>query len=133
MRNSARNPHSVLIAVALSLLPVGALTGLATAGPTPSSKLCEIKTTSQAGGISLEAAVKADRTLSGTYTLRIEQTGGSGSSSVTQGGEFEVSADQETTLSSVTLASRGSSYQAVLDVTSDGKSDRCVKLVRVQS
>ncbi|ODT23001.1 MAG: hypothetical protein ABS35_13730 [Kaistia sp. SCN 65-12] len=131
MRNSARNPRSVLIALALSLLPVGALTGLATAGPTPSSKLCEIKTTPQAGGISLEAVVKADRSLSGTYTLRIEQTAGSGSSSITQGGAFEVSGDQETTLSSVTLASRGSSYQAVLEVTSDGKSDRCVKLLRV--
>lgn len=131
MQNSARKSPGILIGLALCLLPVGALTGMATAGPTQSSKLCEIKATPQAGRISLEAVAKADRSLSGAYTLRIEQTGGNGSSNITQGGAFEVSAGQDTVLSSVTMASRGSSFQAVLDVTSGGKTDRCTKLVRV--
>ena len=131
MQSSARNLRRDLVALALSLLPVGALAGMANAGSTPPSRLCEIKVTPQAGRVSLEAVARAERSLSGTYTLRIEQTGGSGNSSISQGGAFEVSADQDTSLGSVTLASRGSRYQAVLDVTLGGKSDRCTERVRV--
>ncbi|MGE8106612.1 curli-like amyloid fiber formation chaperone CsgH [Allorhizobium sp. NPDC080224] len=104
---------------------------MANAGPIPSSRLCEIKVTPQAGRVSLEAVARAERSLSGTYTLRIEQTGGSGNSSISQGGAFEVSADQDTSLASVTLASRGSRYQAVLEVAIGGRSDRCTERVRV--
>lgn len=129
MPNSVRHSRSLMTLLALCLLPVGAFTGMATAGPTQPSKLCEIKVTPRAGLVSLEALVRADKATGGSYTLRIDKTGGGGSSSITQGGDFEVSAGKATTLGSVTLDSRGS-YKAVLDVISGGKSYRCTKQVR---
>ncbi|HWU64777.1 MAG TPA: curli-like amyloid fiber formation chaperone CsgH [Ensifer sp.] len=117
-----------LMAAALALIPVVAVSTMTTAGTLENPGFCDIGATSAGGGmVKLDALVHADRAVSGSYTFRVEKTGGGGSSTINQGGDFDAKAGQTATLSSVSLGSKGAQYRATLDVTFGGKTVSCTK------
>lgn len=120
----------MMTAFAALLLPVGALATMATTSSAKlldSPQICEIGVKSAGGTVRLDALVNADKAVAGSYTFRVEKSGGGGSSTINQGGDFDAKAGQTATLSSVSLAARGAVYKAALDVTIDGKTVRCTK------
>ncbi|MCD2174825.1 curli-like amyloid fiber formation chaperone CsgH [Rhizobium sp. C4] len=126
MTNNVTFPR-LMAACALVLVPVGAVATMTAAKPIDGAGLCEISATPSAGMVRLDALVHADKAVAGSYTFRVEKTGGGGSSTINQGGDFGARAGQTATLSSVSLAARGAAYKAALDVTIDGKTVRCTK------
>lgn len=117
-----------LVAAALVLMPVGAIATMSTAKTLDSSQFCDIGATPAGGGmVKLDALVHADKAVSGSYTFRIEKTGGGGSSTINQGGDFDAKAGQTATLSTVSLGGKGAQYKATLDVTIGGKTVSCTK------
>lgn len=119
-------PH--LTAAALVVVPVVAAATMSAAKTVESSQLCQIGATPAGGGmVRLEALVNADKAVSGSYTFRVEKTGGGGSSTINQGGDFDAKAGQTATLSSVSLGGKGARYNATLDVTIGGKTVSCTK------
>ena len=126
MTNNVTFPR-LMAACALVLLPVGAVATMTAAKTIDGNGLCEISATSSGGMVKLDALVHADKAVAGSYTFRVEKTGGGGSSSINQGGDFGAKAGQTATLSSVSLTAPGGQYKAALDVTIDGKTVSCTK------
>ena len=118
-----------LMAAALVVIPVGAVATMTTAKTLESgSQFCDIGATPAGGGmVKLDALVHADKAVSGSYTFRVEKTGGGGSSTINQGGDFDAKAGQTATLSTVSLGGKGAQYKATLDVTIGGKTMSCTK------
>ncbi|OLP55627.1 hypothetical protein BJF92_08095 [Rhizobium rhizosphaerae] len=121
-------------ACALVLIPLGAVATMTTATPTTAkslspAQLCEIDATSDDGLVKLDALVHADSALSGSYSFRVEKSGGGGSSTINQGGQFDARAGETATLGSVSLGSGGARYKATLDVRIGAKTVTCAKQV----
>lgn len=129
MPNSVKHPRRLMAILALVLLPVGAVAAMTAANQSDGAELCEIKATPEAGMVRLDALVHAARHVGGTYTLHVEKSGGGGSSSINQGGDFDAIAGHSTILSSVSLDSKGTEYKATLDVVIGDKSFRCTKQI----
>lgn len=125
MPHRIRHPHPVALLLGLALVPVGAFAAMSTAKEPAADKVCDIRATQQAGMVTLEAYARAGSPAAGTYTFRIEKSGGGGSSLVSQGGDFNAAAGGSQLLSSVTLDAAGTRYKAVLDLKVDGKSFTC--------
>lgn len=117
----------LMAALALVLVPMGAVATMTAAQPLDNTGLCEISATPSGGMVRLDALVHASKPVVGSYNLRVEKTGGGGSSTISQGGDFDAKAGQTATLSSVSLGSRGARYNATLDVTIGGKTVSCTK------
>lgn len=118
-----------LAAFALILLPVGAVATVTSAKPSDSTQLCDISATTSSGMVKLDALLHADKAVAGSYTFQVRKTGGGGSSTINQGGDFNAAPGQTATLSSVSLGSQGAVYKAKLDVTIGGKSFSCMKQI----
>lgn len=127
MPDSVIHPRRLLTLAALALIPVGAMATMTTAGQASADKLCTIEATREAGMIRLDAQVHANKALAGSYTLQIEKSGGGGTATISQGGEFDARPGQAVTLTSVSVDAKGTRYKAVLDVEAGGKSFRCTR------
>lgn len=79
--------------------------------------------------VRLDALVHADTHVGGTYTFHVEKSGGGGSSTINQSGDFDATAGRSAILSSVSLDSRGIAYKATLDVVIGDKSFSCTKQI----
>lgn len=88
---------------------------------------CEVLVTSEGGSTTLEGVVYAEKPMSGSYTFRVESSGGSGSSNINQGGNFSASPGNPASLGRVMLGGSGSVFDATLEVeTPDGRLE-CTK------
>ena len=94
--------------LALVLAPFAVAEGSDTAMAAKSSKplSCEIRSTDIRGGVRLEAIVIGRAGGSGEYQFVVAKSGGGGTSNISQGGEFEIRAGEETVVGEVTLGSR---------------------------
>jgi hypothetical protein len=120
----------LMAAFALVALPVGAIAAATATGQAGSSaQTCEISSTPKAGLTKLDALVHATKSAAGTYTFRVQKTGGGGSSTINQSGDFDAAAGQTATLSSVSIGSAGAAYKATLDVKMGGDSFSCTKQI----
>lgn len=118
----------MLIPAATLLIAAGAAAttvGAGQAGSSGGPVRCEIQATTSGGMVTLQGVVRADKAVSGSYAFRVESAGGSGSSDISQGGDFSAKAGSPTTLGQVMLGSHGSVYDARLEVTAGGKTYRC--------
>ncbi|MBB3394760.1 curli-like amyloid fiber formation chaperone CsgH [Rhizobium sp. BK060] len=127
-------PYSVkhlrrLTAILALVLPVGAIAAMTTANQSDEAQLCEIKATRGAGMVRLDALVHADKHISGTYTFHVVKSGGGGSSTSSQSGDFDAIAGHAAILSSVSLDSKGTEYKVTLDVVIGDKSFSCTKQI----
>ncbi|OAI85338.1 hypothetical protein AYO27_10440 [Rhizobium sp. GHKF11] len=128
-------PHSIshkrrLAAIlVLALLPAGTVAAISTARESTAGNVCEIRATSQAGMVKLEAFAGADVAAGGTYGFHVEKSGSGGHSVINQGGAFDAAAGRPQLLSAVTLDAKGARYKAVLDMVIDGRSFSCTKQV----
>ncbi|NTJ62180.1 hypothetical protein G6M50_12805 [Agrobacterium rhizogenes] len=129
MPNSVKHPRRLIAILALVLLPVGAVAAMTTANQSDEAQLCEIKATPGAGMVRLDALVHADSHVGGTYTFHVEKSGGGGSSTINQSGDFEATAGHPAILSSVSLDSKGAEYKATLDVVIGDKNFSCTKQI----
>ncbi|MCZ4431762.1 curli-like amyloid fiber formation chaperone CsgH [Agrobacterium sp. SOY23] len=129
MPHTLRQSRRLAVILALALLPVGAVAAISTAKEPADGQLCEIKATPQAGMVKLEALAKGDTGAGGTYSFHVEKSGGSGSSVISQGGDFNAAAGRSQLLSSVTLDAKAARYKAVLDLVIDGRSFSCTKQI----
>jgi len=118
-----------MTALALILLPAGALAAMATSGQSDGPLRCEIRVTPQAGTVALQPIVRTDRPVSGTYRFHVESTGGSGGSNIDQSGTFDAAPGHGATLGSVSLGSDGAGYRATLDVTAGDSSVHCTQRI----
>lgn len=126
-RNVMFSRH-LMATLALVVLPVGAIAAVTSTRQAGGTQLCEISTTPQAGLVKLDALVHADKSLNGTYTFRVRKTGGGGSSTINQSGDFDARAGQTATLSSVSLGT-GGAYTATLNVQTGADSVTCTKQI----
>ncbi len=120
----------MMTAFAALLLPVGALATMTTVSSAKlldAPQICEIGVKSAGGTVRLDALVNADKAVAGSYTFRVEKTGGGGSSTINQGGDFDAKAGETATLSSVSLGGKGAAFKATLIVNAGGKSVTCTK------
>jgi len=129
MPSIAKHPRRVMAALALVLIPAGALATIATADQSVGPVRCEIRVTPEGGMVSLEALAHADRNVSGTYSFHVESAGRSGGTNVEQGGPFSAAPGKPATLGAVTLEAKGAVFDARLEVTVDGKSIGCAERV----
>ncbi|UVK41990.1 hypothetical protein BPNPMPFG_003615 [Mesorhizobium sp. AR07] len=129
MPHIVKHPRRVMAALALVLIPAGALAAMATADHSVEPVRCEIRATPESGMVSLEALAHANRNLSGTYSFHVESTGRSGGTNIEQGGAFSAAPGKPATLSAVTLDAKAAVYDAKLEVTVDGKSVGCTERV----
>ncbi|MBB4571197.1 curli-like amyloid fiber formation chaperone CsgH [Rhizobium leucaenae] len=129
MPNSIKHPRRLITILALVLLPVGAFAAMTTANQSDGAQLCEIKATPRPGLVRLDALVRADSHVGGTYTFHVEKAGDGGSSTINQSGDFDAVSGHLAVLSSVSLASKGTEYKATLDVVIGDKSFSCTKQI----
>ncbi|WP_062944018.1 curli-like amyloid fiber formation chaperone CsgH (plasmid) [Rhizobium leguminosarum] len=129
MPNSMKHPHRAMTILALVLLPAGAVAAMTTANQSDGAQLCEIKATPGEGMVRLDALVHADKHVGGTYTFHVEKVGDSGSSTVSQSGDFDAVEGHAAILGSVSLDSKGAKYKATLDVVVGDKSFSCAKQI----
>lgn len=80
--------------------------GLAETGP--NGMTCLIRTAATADGTELQAIALASHDASGEYEFLVRKSGGGGTSSTSQSGDFEVRGDGETVLSAATIGGPGS-------------------------
>jgi curli production assembly/transport CsgH protein len=64
---------------------------------------CHIRTERHGNVLSLEGIAAADRSISGTYQLNVQKSGGDGDSSVSQGGAFSAMPNRQAVLGSTAL------------------------------
>lgn len=129
MPHNARHPRRVAAILAVALLPFGAVAAISTAKEPADGQFCQIRATPQAGMVKLEAVAKSDTGSGGTYAFHVEKSGGSGSSVISQGGDFNAAAGRSQLLSSVTLDAKNARYKAVLDLEIDGRNYSCTKQI----
>ena len=112
---------------AIALLGLG-LAGFAVtsgmASSTAGSKECGIVTSTQNGMLVIEGTILSPVALDGSYQFSIQNSGGGGSSNVSQGGYFTAAANQQTLLGKV-MINAGSNYTIGFDVTANGKKLDC--------
>lgn len=83
---------------------------------------CDIDVDRTSHGLRVTPIVRADRAMSGEYSLVITKSGGAGSSDITQGGPFDAARGQSVRLSSSEFSlERGAKFRAVLKVRSGGR------------
>ena len=109
----------MLLGVGLAVIAVSGCQAGSAAGPIH----CQMRAETSGGMTSLEGIVHADRTVSGSYRLRVKSSGASGSSSIDQGGDFTAGPGTPATLGTVTLS--GARFDASLTVTVDGRTTAC--------
>lgn len=112
------------VLVAASLL-IGAGAAVATAGSSSAPARCEIVAEKHGAGVSIIGLYYAAKALDGEYTFRVRGGGRSGSTDISQGGEFSVSPDRPAEIGQAMLGGSGGSYDATLVVSAAGKSWRC--------
>ena len=112
-------------ALAILLAPLTLILGNAAMANRSTEELsCEIRSKTVSGVLQLDAVASAGAQVSGEYEFVISKAGASGSSDVTQGGEFAIEPGEPALLGEVALgADEGGSVRAVLTVTAaDGRS-----------
>ena len=119
-----RSSLAALVGASL-LLGAGATAGASSAGSAAAPLGCAIEATRSGGMLTLEAVVRSDRTVAGSYRFRVAGGGGGGSTNIAQGGEFAAAPGAPASLGSVMLGSRGASYRATLEVTVGGRTLTC--------
>jgi hypothetical protein len=129
MPRIVKHPRRIMAALALVLIPAGALATMATADQSVEPVRCEIRATPEGGMVSLEALAHADRNVSGTYSFHVESAGRTGGTNIEQGGAFSAAPGKPATLGTVTLDAKGTVFNAKLEVTVDGKSIGCAERV----
>ncbi len=83
---------------------------------------CDIDVDRTSNGIRITPVVRANKSLSGEYTLVITKTGGGGSSDISQGGPFDATRGKSVRLGSSEFSmERGAKFRAVLKVRADGR------------
>jgi hypothetical protein len=98
-----KTPRTVPAAMAI-VLALGAGIASSNAAETETMPLsCGVSVKDLGRMVELKAYVSADEDAAGTYTLSIEQSGRSGSSSIRQGGGFAVKAGGSATLGQTML------------------------------
>lgn len=98
--------------------------------PAPKLPRCEIRVDYERGSVVLEGIVFARGPVSGSYQMRVSQTGGAGSSEITQSGEFAVSSGSTGSLGVVSLSNRAGGYVARLRVQWKGGTVDCTGRAR---
>ena len=114
--------------LALVIAPFGAAEGTDIAMASKSAKAlsCEIRSTDIRGGVRLQAIVAGRGGASGEYEFLVAKSGGGGTSNVSQGGDFDISAGNETVVGEVTLGSgEKAKVKASLTVTSANGKTAC--------
>jgi hypothetical protein len=86
---------------------------------------CEILAAPANGMITLEGVLHTDVALSGSYLFRVTSSGGAGSSNIQQGGMFSAEPDRPATLGTVMLGNSGGTYNASLEIQSNGTTVAC--------
>jgi hypothetical protein len=90
--------------------------------PVKASFTCDIDIDRTSHGIRVTPVVRANRSLSGEYTLVITKDGSGGSSDISQGGPFDAARGEKVRLGSSEFSmARGASFRAVLKVRADGR------------
>jgi len=112
-----------VFAAATLLIGVGA--AVATAGPSPDPNRCEIVAEKHGAAVTLIGLYHAAKALDGEYTFRVRGAGRSGSTDISQGGEFSVDPRHPAEIGQVMLGGAGISYDATLVVKAAGKTWRC--------
>ena len=112
--------------IAMAIAPLTLLLGTLAMANKSSDLSCEIRSSPSGSGLLLEAVATGSRDATGEYEFVVAKSGGGGSSNVTQGGDFEVSAGEVTILGEVTLGpGEGSSVKAVLKLIGPGGETLC--------
>lgn len=124
-------PYSRRLAVFLPLAAVclGSVAAVSATTAPETSQFCEITAVPQSGMVKLQAFAKGDANAGGSYSFNVEKTGGGGSSTISQGGDFTLGKGGPELLSSVMLDAKDARYKAVLDIDLGTKSVSCTKLV----
>lgn len=110
-----------------SLVCVPLVFGCVAATALPSSPpACEVRASDTAAGLMLESVVYGAPGTLGSYSFSLEKSGPAGTSSVSQGGDYEIGSEGEAVVS-VTEVSKGRKdhYSALLTIENDGGYHRC--------
>lgn len=86
---------------------------------------CNITGSINGGMIALTGKAAAAPDVSGTYRLTVQGSGGSGNTSISQGGRFTTSADGTATLGKMTLGDTGTVYEADLKIAIGSETCSC--------
>lgn len=90
---------------------------------------CDISVRHAGGAAAVDAMVGTRDALTGAYELTVSGGSGSGSSDISQSGDFSLAAGEHSSVSSLTLAGDGGSYVAKLTVRAGGSVQHCTKRI----
>ena len=128
MINSTKRIAARAVPLALGLGLAGFAISAGQAESTDGPVRCEIQANTQNGMVAMQGVVHADVAVSGSYRFRVASAGGGGNSKISQGGAFSAGPDDAVTLGNVMLGG-GGSYDASLEVTSNGETIKCAEWV----
>lgn len=95
------------------------------AGAAPAAGVtCEIRMVKRGGDVELQGIVHAAKATSGSYSFKISNAGSGGSSSINQGGDFDLAAGQSEVVGEATLGNAGG-LRARLSVSTASGSTSC--------
>ena len=86
---------------------------------------CEIVETVNGSMIALAGQIQADAGTTGNYRLKIQGSGPSGGTNISQSGRFTTASDGTAQLGQVMLGNNGGAYDAELEVTIGGGTYSC--------
>jgi hypothetical protein len=114
---------------AAATLLIGAAAAVAMAGPSPDPNRCEISAEKHGAGVSIIGLYFAAKALDGEYTFRVRGSGRSGSTDISQGGDFSVDPRQPAEVGRVVMGGAGATYDATLVLRVAGKTWRCERRI----
>lgn len=123
------HPRRGLAALALILIPAGALATMAIGAQPDGSLRCEIRARPEGGVVVLDAIAHADKGVSGTYSFQVKSAGGAGGTNIEQSGAFSAASGRSATLGTVTLGGNGAIYDAKLKLIVGDKSISCAERI----
>jgi hypothetical protein len=118
------SPH-IVAALVVAGCATGAGLALSSPSATPEPLVCELTLTEVRRQVTVTAEAHARQPVHGTYALEIDQRSAGGTSTIRQGGDFDLSAGEEAILATTRLSGRKRDVDARLTVTANGQTRTC--------
>lgn len=135
MTNSPKRlPTALIVGLAALAIGIGAVNASSTPADPAADPLaatdtgpvrCAFQVVPGNGSLSIEAVVRADIAVNGSYQLHVSGSGSGGSANIRQGGNFAAGPDGDVTLGRVMLGNNGGSYDARLSISANGTTIEC--------
>lgn len=124
MTSKPINIKACALALGATLAVAAGGTGFAQVTGGDAAEMCDVRSTAAGGGFALEAVYHAQSAAQGTYQFSVKSVGGSGGTTINQGGGFSAKSGETLTLGRVTVGG-AAAYDVTLKINAGGAAIEC--------